>query len=334
MSISARQVVLDRRPVGSPSANDFRVATVELGDLLEGQVMVRNLWLSLDPYMRLYMSEQPGLHGSAQLGAPMPGGAVGEVIASCSPALPSGTFVTSMAQGWRDHYIAEAGQLQAVGNSAVPIQRHLGAYGLTGITAWGGINGVLKPQAGEIIFINGAAGAVGSIAVQLARIAGARVIACAGSDEKGEWLTQTLGAHYFINYRTEDVRTRLGELAPDGIEMFFDNVGGDQLEVAIDAMRTKGRIALCGAIALYDGDNYRAGPRNLFGVIEKHVSLTGFNAGFYFDQAPQIIAEFVQLEAQGVLICEETVIDGLDAMPQGFVDMLAGANKGKMLVRL
>ena len=129
----------------------------------------------------------------------------------------------------------------------------------------------------------------------------------------------------------------LAEFPPkstDVIGMFFDNVGGDQLEVAIDAMRTKGRIALCGAIALYDGDNYRAGPRNLFGVIEKHVSLTGFNAGFYFDQAPQIIAEFVQLEAQGVLICEETVIDGLDAMPQGFVDMLAGANKGKMLVRL
>ena len=193
---------------------------------------------------------------------------------------------------------------------------------------------MLKPQAGETIFINGAAGAVGSIAVQLARIAGAKVIASAGSDAKGKWLTQTLGAHHFINYKTADVRTRLGELAPDGIEMFFDNVGGDQLEVAIDAIRPKGRIALCGAIALYDGDNYRSGPGNLFGVIEKHVSLTGFNAGFYFDQAPQIIAEFVQLETQGALICEETIIDGLDAMPQGFVDMLTGANRGKMLVRL
>ena len=334
MNIFARQVVLDRRPAGSPKAKDFRIDTVALDDLDEGQVLVKNSWLSLDPYMRLYMSEQPGLHGSVPLGAPMPGGAVGEVIASRSPALPSGTFVTSMAQGWRDHYIAETDQLQAVGNSAVPIQRYLGAYGLTGITAWGGINGVLKPQIGETILINGAAGAVGSIAVQLARIAGAKVIACAGSDDKGKWLTQTLGAHHFINYRTEDVGTRLGGLAPDGIEMFFDNVGGSQLEVAIDAMRPKGRMALCGAISLYDGDNYRAGPGNLFAVIEKHVSLTGFNAGFYFDQAPQIIAEFARLEAQGALVCEETIVDGLDAMPQGFVDMLTGSNKGKMLVRL
>ena len=144
MNIFARQVVLDRRPAGSPKAKDFRIDTVALDDLDEGQVLVKNSWLSLDPYMRLYMSEQPGLHGSVPLGAPMPGGAVGEVIASRSPALPSGTFVTSMAQGWRDHYIAETDQLQAVGNSAVPIQRYLGAYGLTGITAWGGINGVLS----------------------------------------------------------------------------------------------------------------------------------------------------------------------------------------------
>ena len=334
MSVSARQIVLERRPLGSPKADDFRIELMELGDPDEGQVLVKNLWLSLDPFMRLYMSEQPGLHGSVPLSAPMPGGAVGEVITSRSPALTSGTLVTSMAYGWRDHYIAKADQLQAVGNSAAPIQRYLGAYGLTGVTAWGGINGVLKPQTGETILINGAAGAVGSIAVQLARIAGTKVIACAGSDEKGKWLTRTLGAHHFINYRTEDVRTRLGELAPDGIDMFFDNVGGEQLEVAIDAMRSKGRIAICGAIALYDGENYRSGPRNLFAVIEKHVSLTGFNAGLYFDEAPQIIAEFTRLEAQGALICEETIVDGLDAMPQGFVDMLTGANKGKMLVRL
>ena len=334
MSVSARQVVLEQRPSGSPKAADFRIDTVELGSLEEGEVLVRNHWLSLDPYMRLYMSEQHGLHGSVPLGAPMPGGAVGEVIASRSLAFPSGSHVMSMAHGWRDHYIAKASLLQAVSPATAPIQRFLGIFGLTGVTAWGGINGVLKPQPGETVFINGAAGAVGSIAVQLARIAGATVVACAGSDAKGKWITEKLGAHQFINYRTEDVRTSLGELAPDGIDMFFDNVGGDQLEVAIDAMRPKGRMALCGAIALYDGENYRAGPRNMFAIIEKHVSITGFNAGFYFDQAPRIIAEFAQLEVSGALVCEETIVDGLEAMPQGFVDLLAGANTGKMLVRL
>ena len=334
MSVSARQVVLERRPAGSPKVTDFRIDTVELGDIGEGKVIVKNHWLSLDPYMRLYMSEQQGLHGSVPLGAPMPGGAVGEVIASRSPALPLGSYVLSMAHGWRDHYIADASQLQAVSAATAPVQRFLGIFGLTGITAWGGINGVLKPQPGETIFINGAAGAVGSIAVQLAGIAGATVIACAGSEAKGEWLVEKLGAHQFINYRTEDVRTRLGELAPAGIDMVFDNVGGDQLEVAIDAMRPKGRIGLCGAIALYDEDDYRSGPRNMFAIIEKHVSITGFNAGFYFDQAPQIIAEFIRLEAAGALVCEETIVDGLDAMPQDFIDLLTGTNTGKMLVRL
>ena len=334
MNVSARQVVLARRPTGSPKVADFRIETNELGELGDDEVMVRNHWLSLDPYMRLYMSEQPGLHGSVPLGAPMPGGAVGEVLASRSPALPLGSYVLSLAHGWRDHYIAPASQLQTVSSATAPIQRFLGIYGLTGITAWGGINGVLKPQPGETMFINGAAGAVGSVAVQLARAAGATVIASAGSDAKGKWIIEELGAHRFINYRTEDVRTRLSELAPAGIDMFFDNVGGNQLEVAIDAMRPKGRMALCGAIALYYGNNYRSGPRNMFAIIEKHVSITGFNAGFYFDQAPQIIAEFTQLEANSALVCRETVVDGLNAMPQGFVDLLTGANTGKMLVRL
>lgn len=334
MMVGARQIVLARRPQGAPSAADFRIETVTLGDPAPGEVLVRNRWLSLDPYMRLFMSEQPGLHGSVPLGAPLPGGAVGEVIASASADLPVGSLVMSMAHGWRDHYLAPADKLQAVSLAAGPVQRYLGLYGLTGVTAWGGIHGVLKPQPGEAVLVNGAAGAVGSIALQLARLAGATVIACAGSDAKGRWLTERLGAHHFINYRTEDLRARLSELAPDGIEMFFDNVGGEQLEVAIDAMKPRGRMALCGAIALYDGENYRAGPRNLFAVIEKHVSLTGFNAGFYFDQAPQAIAEFARLEAEGRLIWEETVVDGIEAMPQGFVDLMAGANTGKMLVRL
>lgn len=334
MSVLARQVVMDRRPEGAPVAADCRIEEVALGEPSEGELLVRNLWLSLDPYMRLFMTTQDGLHRSVPVGAPMPGGAVGEVIASNAESLPVGTLVVSMGHGWRDHYIAPAEAVQPISPDAGPIQRFLGLYGLTGVTAWGGINGVLKPKPGETLYVNGAAGAVGSLVVQLAKHAGATVIASAGSETKGHWLTETLGADHFINYKSQDVRERLAEVAPDGIELFFDNVGGDQFEIAIDAMKPKGRAALCGAIALYDGDNYRAGPRNLFAIIEKHVSVTGFNAGFYYEMAPQIIAEYAELEATGKLIYEETVIDGLEAMPQGFVDMLSGANTGKMLVRL
>lgn len=334
MSVAARQVVLGRRPHGAPCAGDFAIQHITLGAPRSGEVLVRNLWLSLDPYMRLFMNDQGGVHGSVPVGAAMPGGAVGEVIASAHPALPVGSYVVSMAHGWRDHYLADGGQLQPVNAPKALLHRFLGLYGLTGITAWGGIHGVLKPGAGETVFINAAAGAVGSVAVQLAHRAGAKVIACAGSDDKGAWLTGALGADHFINYRREDVRVRLAELAPEGLEMMFDNVGGEQLEIAIDAMKPKGRIALCGAVALYNSENYRAGPRNLFAVIEKHISLTGFNAGFYFSEAPRIIDELAAAEATGKLIEEITVVDGLDAMPHGFVAMLAGHNRGKMLVRL
>lgn len=334
MSLAARRIVLEQRPAGAPVPEDFRIESVELPDPGEGEVVVRNHWLSLDPYMRLYMSEQAGVHGSVALGAPLSGGAVGEVVASANPALPVGTRVATRAHGWCDHYVAGSDGLQPIEAGMGPARRHLGLYGLTGITAWGGIHGVLKPEAGETVYINAAAGAVGSVAVQLARIAGATVIASAGSDAKGKWLTGDLGAHHFINYRTEPLRERLAELAPDGIEMMFDNVGGDQLEIAIDAMKARGRMALCGAVSLYDGDNYRAGPRNLFAIIEKHVSVTGFNAGFYFDRAAEIIADYASLIERGVLIDRETIVDGLEAMPLAFADLLAGGNLGKMLVRL
>ena len=334
MPVNAHQIVLARRPQGAPQLDDFALHVTALDAPAAGEVLVRNLWLSLDPYMRLTMSDQGGLHGTVPLGAALPGGAVGEVIASANAELPVGRLVLSMAHGWRDHYLAPASQLQPLSLAVGPIQRFLGLYGLTGVTAWGGVHGVLKPQPGETLFVSAAAGAVGSVAVQLAKRAGALVIACAGSDAKCAWAIGTLGADHAINYRREDLSARLAELAPGGLAAAFDNVGGEQLEILIDAMAPRGRIALCGAIALYDSANYRTGPRNLFAAIEKHVSLTGFNAGFYFAEAPRIIADLAAAEAEGALIHEETIVEGLEAMPQGFIDLLAGASRGKILVRI
>lgn len=192
----------------------------------------------------------------------------------------------------------------------------------------------IEPEPEERIFVSGGAGAVGSVAIQLAVASGARVIASAGSVEKGRWLVDELGAEAFVNYRTDDVGAALNEFAPGGVDACFDNVGGLQLEAAIDNMRFAGRIALCGAIAQYESDNYRAGPANMFAVIEKCLHLKGFNAGKYTPRTAEIVADLARRLDDGDLVWRETVVDGLDSAVDAFLDMLSGANTGKMLVRL
>ena len=334
MTQTTRRIVLAARPEGQAEHSDFRIEETPWERPGEGEVRVRNLWLSVDPYMRIAMGATGSIHGTVAPGDPIPGAAIGEVEESRAGSLAPGSLVMTREHGWREAYTAPASALVPLDPQIGPVQRFLGLYGLTGITAWGGIHGVLKPEPGETVFVNAAAGAVGSVALQLARAAGARIIASAGSGAKGEWLTGTLGADHFIDYRARDLGEALAELAPEGIDAAFDNVGGAQLETVIDAMAPRGRIAMCGTIALYDGDNYRAGPANLFAAIEKHLVLTGFNAGFYFDRAGEIIADFARLEKAGNLVVEETIADGLEAMPGAFVDMMAGRSRGKMLVRL
>ena len=329
-----RQIVLSRRPQGKPLPNDFAIEHVTLDSPAAGEVLVKNLWLSVDPYMRLSMSGPEGLHGLTALGSVPAGGAVGRVTETNSPLLVKGDLVTTATLGWRDAYVAPAEQLSRVAAETKNVQRYLGLYGLTGITAYAGVRHVLKPRPGEVILISGAAGAVGSVAAQLARLDGAYVVATAGTDEKGRWLQQELGVDAFINYRSDDVRARLAQIAPGGLDMFFDNVGGAQLEIAIDAMKPKGRLALCGAIGLYDTANYRSGPANLFAAIEKHLTLTGFNAGFYFGEAPTIRAEFERLLQAGELKWHETIATGLENTAEIFCGMLRGENIGKTLVKL
>lgn len=334
MTTLANEIVLTRRPSGRPTPDDFAMRRVELAPPAVGEVVVRNLWLSVDPYMRLTLSGPKGLHGLTPIGAIPAGGAVGRVVATNSPMFSEGDIVVTLAFGWRDAYVAPATQLALTEPGTGEVQRHLGLYGLTGITAFAGVRRVLKPGPGDVLLVSGAAGAVGCIAAQLARLDGAFVIGTAGTDEKGRWLQDALGIQGFINYRTEDVRARLAQLAPHGIDLFFDNVGGEQLEIAIDAMKPRGHIALCGAIAQYDTDNYRSGPANLFAAIEKHLTVTGFNAGFYYGGAAEIRAELAGLVRSGQLVWQETIADGLASMPELFCNMLGGGNIGKALIKL
>lgn len=334
MSGQAREVILLERPDGAPRPRDFGIKELTLPTLASDQVKVRNTWLSLDPYMRLYLTGLPGAHPPLQTGETLDGGAVGEVVASEAAELPVGTVVFSPRHGWRDAYVAAASELRAIDPGLGPVQYHLGIFGLIGITACAGIEAVLAPEPGQTLFVSGGAGAVGSVAVQLAKLRGARVIASAGSAEKGRWLTGTLGADAFIHYRQADLLAALHAFAPDGIDLYFDNVGGDHLEAAMESMKAGGRIALCGSIAQYDSANYRGGPSNFFTAIEKGLTLTGFNAGLYAGQAPGYIGKLAGLLKAGDLIWRETVVDGFDNLVPAFCDLLRGGNTGKMLVRL
>jgi NADPH-dependent curcumin reductase CurA len=333
--VRGREVRLARRPSGATAVSDFAVVEVDLPEPGEGEVLVRNKVMSVDPYMRLPMTGQQGVHASMGEGETLHGAAVGLVEASRCADLPEGAWVSSPSHGWREAYVAPARQVTRIDPLSGDPGLYVGLLGLIGVTAYAGVEYVLQPRAGETVFVSGGAGAVGMVACQLARRRGARVIATTGSDEKAAWLQGEIGVDVAINYRTAgDLAEALRAAAPTGLDGMFDNVGGTTLEAAIEVMKMSGRVALCGAIELYNSANYRAGPANFFTVIEKCLVLKGFNAGPYYARSGEIFGALTQMLGAGELIWRETLREGIEAAPQAFVDLMAGANFGKMLVRL
>ena len=334
MSNISRVFQLAKRPDGMPKPDDFKLAEVPLPGLAPGQVKVRNAYVSVDPYMRLSLTTLKGVHAPTDIGGELDGGAVGEVIESLSDALPVGSFVFSPMKGWRDVYVADARAILPVDPALAPLSAYLGVLGISGTTAYAGVEYVLQPKAGETIFVSAAAGAVGMVACQLAKRHGCRVIGSTGDAAKEKLLVEKFGVDATINYRTDDLRVALKAFAPDGLDMYFDNVGGSHLEAAIDSMKTHGRMALCGAVELYNSGNYRQGPANLFATIEKGLTLTGFNIGLFAGKRPEMMRDLAAMLASGQLVAEETVVDGLENTARAFVDLLGGGNVGKMVVRL
>jgi NADPH-dependent curcumin reductase CurA len=331
----SREVRLARRPDGAPTMDDFSLETVDLANPGAGHFVVRNRFMSVDPYMRLPMTGQEGVHAAMEAGHALTGAAIGVVEQSAHDGWPVGAWVVSGTHGWREAYLSEGAGLARLDTLAGEPSLYVGLLGLIGVTAFAGIESVLKPGAGDTLFVSGAAGAVGSVACQLAKRRGARVLGTTGSDDKVAWLKDELGLDEAVNYKTAgDLRPVLKGFAPGGLTMMFDNVGGETLEATIEMMKPGGHLALCGAIALYNGSNYRAGPSNFFTVIEKCLRVEGFNAGPYYPRAGEIFAFLGGLLAGGELVWRETIRDGIEAAPRAFIDMMAGANVGKMLVRL
>jgi len=329
-----RQIVLASRPSGWPTADNFALTETERPELADGQVRVRNLFMSVDPYMRGRMNDAKSYTPPFRLGEPLEGGAIGPVIESRSPELAVGDMVLHML-GWRDEAVLSARNAQkvTVAHGLSP-SVYLGVLGMPALTAYVGLLDIAALKPGDVVFVSGAAGAVGSVAGQIAKLKGAaRVIGSAGSDEKVHWLRE-IGFDVAFNYRAAPVLSQLREAAPHGIDVYFDNVGADHLEAALVMLNPHGRVAMCGAIAHYNATEVPHGPNNLALVITKRLTLRGFIIVDHYDRAPAMIADVSTWLREGRLSHTETVVDGLDRAPDAFINLFHGGNTGKMIVRL
>ena len=328
------QVQLVARPHGWPTPDDFRLEREMLDELAPGQVRVVNEFISVDPYMRGRMNDAKSYVPPFQLERAMTGGAVGRVVASRSE-IPVDSLVLHQ-QGWRDVAQGDAGGFQVVPRlPGAPSSVHLGILGMTGLTAYVGLTTIARMAPGDTVFVSGAAGAVGSAVGQFARLLGAsRVVGSAGSAQKVAALTSRYGFDAALNYKDAPVREQLPQLVPDGIDVYFDNVGGDHLQAALDSMNRHGRVALCGAISGYNATDRAPGPDNLTNLITRSLTLEGFTLGDHFDKAPAFADVVTPWFREGKLAYDETVVDGIENAVQAFLDMMRGANTGKMVVRV
>jgi NADPH-dependent curcumin reductase CurA len=328
----AKAWTLAARPKGVPAIGDFALKDIALPALADGMVHVRNRWLSVDPYMRGRMNDAKSYAQPYALGEPMVGGAVGEVIASASDALKPGDLVLH-SYGWRDEAIGPASAFAKLPALGVPEQRFLGHLGMPGMTAYFGVLEVASAKAGDVMFVSAAAGAVGSAVVQIGKILGMTVIGSAGGPEKCA-LVRDLGADHVIDYQASgSLAEKLADAAPDGIDVYFDNVGGAHLDAALGAAKDHARFAMCGMIAAYNDDN-PAGLRNMTRIVRARIRMQGFIIFDYNDRIGEFHERMGLWMAEGRIRSEETVREGLAAMPAAFLELFSGGNRGKMLVRL
>ena len=328
----AREIRLVARPQGFPGEDLFEVAETSIPTPAEGQVLIRNAYFSVDPYMRPRMNDVRSYVAPFTLGEAMTGGAVGQIAVSRNSRYAEGEWVLHQL-GWREWALSDGATLRRLDPSQAPLSTALGVLGMPGFTAWYGLFVLGEPKEGETVLISGAAGAVGSAAGQMAGIAGCRVIGSAGSTEKVAWVRE-LGFDEAFDYREQSPRRALGEIAPDGIDIYFDNVGGDHLEAAIGALRNHGRIVACGSISRYNDAEPLPGPRNMFMVVTKRLRLQGYIISDHFDRFGEFAREAGEWVRDGRLQYRETIVEGIENAPHAFLGLLRGENIGKMLVKV
>jgi NADPH-dependent curcumin reductase CurA len=334
-SVTSREIQLRSRPHGLPTAENFALVNVEVpAPSQPDQVLVRNRFISVDPYMRGRMRDTRSYTPPFGLDEPLTGGAVGEVVSSTSDQFAEGDFVLHMF-GWREYALAEPRHLTKVDPSLAPLQSYLGVLGMPGMTAYVGLLDIGKPQPGETVFVSGAAGAVGSEVCQIAKIQGCRVVGSTGSQVKARWLEEVAGVDVAINYKeTSNLRRELKKACPDGIDVYFENVGGVHLEAALQYMNNFGRIAVCGMISMYNATSAQPGPANMALMIGRRLKMQGFIVSDHLERRDDFLRDVSGWMREGKLKWEETILDGIESTPEAFIGLFHGENLGKMLVKV
>lgn len=341
-ALTSKQIVFTARPVGMPTADTFRLEDAQIGEPGPGEIQVKNRWLSVDPYMRGRMNDIPSYIPPFEVGGVLEGGAVGEVVSSNADGFAAGDLVMSM-YGWREAWTAAVKPANPLYNirkidlMGLPPQAFLGVAGVTGMTAWAGLMRVAELKEGETVFISGAAGSVGSIACQIAKAKNCRVIGSAGGPQKVAYL-RSIGCDEVIDYKAVDgargLTKALSAAAPKGIDVYFENVGGDHLTAAINCMADFGRIAVCGMISAYNAERPEPGPANLAFIISKRLNVKGFIVFDYAKDTQAFIQDMAGWIMSGVVKAEETVVQGVERTPEAFLGLFSGQNLGKMLVKI
>jgi NADPH-dependent curcumin reductase CurA len=324
----SREVHLVARPDGLPTEKEFELAETDVPDASEGEVLVENLYMSVDPAMR------PRLTVGYELNEPMGGGAVGRIVQSRAAGFDVGDLVTNRF-GFREYFVSGPeglSKLEVV--DGLPLTVHLHALGGTGFTAYGGLLKIAQLKPEDKVFVSTAAGAVGSIAAQIAKIKGCWVVGSAGSAEKARWLAEDVGLNAVIDYKATPIRRALHEAAPEGIDVYFDNVGGDHLDAALACMNTLGRVAVCGMISGYNEPGARTVVRNLANIIYGRITLRGFTAADFFELRGDFVKDMTGWLREGRIQYQETILEGIDAAPRALIGLFEGLNVGKMLVKL
>ncbi|AOJ83950.1 hypothetical protein WS86_25445 [Burkholderia savannae] len=332
-----RRIVLNSRPKGAPTPENFRIETTAVPTPAQGEVLLRTVWLSLDPYMRGRMSDAPSYAPPVEIGGVMVGGTVSRVVSSTVPAFREGDLVLSSA-GWQDYALSDGADLMPLAGIAHPSQA-LGVLGMPGFTAYFGLLEIGRPKAGETVVVAAASGAVGSVVGQIAKLKGCRVVGIAGGADKCRYVTQTLGFDACVDHRAPDVAEQLAAACPNGIDVYFENVGGAVFDAVLPLLNDRARVPVCGLIAHYNDSALPPGPNRLpllmSSVLRKRISMQGFIIlDHYADVYPAFLKEMGEWVAQGKVQLREDVVDGLEAAPQTLIGLLGGKNFGKVVVRV
>jgi NADPH:quinone reductase len=328
-----RQIILKSRPVGMPASTNFEIAQVQAPSPKEGELLVKALYISVDPYMRSRMSDAKSYVPSFEVGKPMDGGVVAEVIESRHPDFIAGDAILGHLQ-WQEIQTVDAQKVNKLDKS-VPLSYYLGLLGMPGLTAYFGMTEIGKPVAGETVVVSGAAGAVGMVVCQIARIKSCRVVGIAGSDDKNAYLKEVLKVDEVINYRTEkNMEAAIARACPDGVDVYYDNVGGEISDAVFANINKFARIILCGQISGYNNTEIPVGPRPQPQMVKKSALMQGFIVRDYSERFGEGLQQLAQWLGEGKLIYQETIVDGFETLPETFIGLFHGKNTGKLLVKM